>query len=178
MGFWVDNYIFLWICLFWPTSSKKICLFLSIKISRGTPSDISRNPRVPRNPGWETLVYFDVKYIPSIWLDLLRQIISLQLGYPIFGTRFYRRPSRIQGKNANHSTAMFGRCLVPRRYVHEVRVNGASSFITKKVTPFLSYILHEFNTRPVLYSWSPITRSPSRVNDNLIDRQSFFILGH
>jgi hypothetical protein len=37
---------------------KKLCLFFSsITISRGTPSDISRNPRVPWNPGWETLTY-------------------------------------------------------------------------------------------------------------------------
>jgi hypothetical protein len=31
-------------------------IFFSITVSRGTPSDISRNHRVPWNPGWETLV--------------------------------------------------------------------------------------------------------------------------
>jgi hypothetical protein len=36
MLFWVENYIFLWICLFWPTSSKND-VFFSITISRGTP---------------------------------------------------------------------------------------------------------------------------------------------
>jgi hypothetical protein len=35
---------------------KKRCLLFSVTISRGTLSDISRSPRVPRNPGWETLV--------------------------------------------------------------------------------------------------------------------------
>jgi hypothetical protein len=37
--------------LFWPTSSKNYVYFFSITISRGTPRDISRIPRVPRNPG-------------------------------------------------------------------------------------------------------------------------------
>jgi hypothetical protein len=36
MLFWVENDIFLWICLFWPTSSINDVYF-SITISRGTP---------------------------------------------------------------------------------------------------------------------------------------------
>jgi hypothetical protein len=35
---------------------KNDVYFCSITISRGTPSDISWNPRVLRNPGWETLL--------------------------------------------------------------------------------------------------------------------------
>jgi hypothetical protein len=34
---------------------KKRCFFFNHDLS-GTPSDISRNPRVPRNAGWETLL--------------------------------------------------------------------------------------------------------------------------
>jgi hypothetical protein len=51
MLFSVENDIFLWICLFWPTSSKNDVYFFLITISHGTPSDISENPKVLRNPG-------------------------------------------------------------------------------------------------------------------------------
>jgi len=65
MLFWVENDIFLWICLFWPTSSKNHVYFFSVTISRGTPSDIWRNPRVPaesrlRNPGLDAWVFLPV----------------------------------------------------------------------------------------------------------------------
>jgi hypothetical protein len=37
MLFWVENDIFLWICLFWPASSKTMFIFFfSITISRGS----------------------------------------------------------------------------------------------------------------------------------------------
>jgi hypothetical protein len=36
----------------------KICyiFYVYFTISRGTPDDVLRNPRVPGNPGWKTLV--------------------------------------------------------------------------------------------------------------------------
>jgi hypothetical protein len=46
---------------------KKFIFIFSITISRGTPSDISRNPRVPRNPGWETLFY---TILSRLWCGL------------------------------------------------------------------------------------------------------------
>jgi hypothetical protein len=50
-------------------SSKNDIYFFSITISRWTPSEISRNPRVPRNPCWETLLQSDSRASIEMFVD-------------------------------------------------------------------------------------------------------------
>jgi hypothetical protein len=54
-------------------------IFFSITISRGTPSDISRKLTVPRNPGWETLVYAHQIFKPGISRKQIQSVAAQQI---------------------------------------------------------------------------------------------------